>query len=308
MARQQRPASRPLWQVSVTAGSAAETALIELVKAAGLTTVSSFTDFIRGTATVSFYAEKLPAPREGLRADLLARLARLKKNGTVAGKAVIRFRRLSYASWAEAWKNHFPPLNIRNRLLIVPPWNRQRPRGGQCRVVLEPGLSFGTGHHPTTLFSLRQLVRLRIPQTRQSMLDAGTGSGLLAIAAAKLGYAPVHAFDLDPVAVKTARENARANGVADRVEIGHADLKSRGARPRHGFDVICANLTADLLIGARDALLKRLNPGGTLVLAGILSSELASVIQRYERQGEWHIRQATSAGWSSCTLRRLTMR
>jgi ribosomal protein L11 methyltransferase len=140
------------------------------------------------------------------------------------------------------------------------------------------------------------------------MLDAGTGSGLLAIAAARLGYAPGHAFDVDPVAVKTARENARANGVEDRVEIGHADLKSRNAPPHQGFDVICANLTADLLIGARDALIQRLNLGGTLVLSGILSPELASVIQHYATQGEWHIRKATSAGWSSCTLRRLTMR
>ena len=134
--------------------------------------------------------------------------------------------------WAESWKRHFKPIEIGDALLVKPSWSKRRPRKNQAVVILDPGLSFGTGQHPTTAFCLREIVRLKLakergrlarefktrhhadePSALQSFLDIGTGSGILAIAAAKLGYQPVHAFDFDAEAVRIARANARANRV-----------------------------------------------------------------------------------------------
>src|SRR5439155_23112501 len=110
-------------------------------------------------------------------------------------------------------------------LLLKPSWSRCRARRGQAVVVLDPGLSFGTGQHPTTRFCLEQIVARRTQDRGQSFLDMGTGSGILAIAAAKLGYHPVAAFDVDAHAVRIARANARKNGVADTLHPRRQDLR-----------------------------------------------------------------------------------
>ena len=144
-------------------------------------------------------------------------------------------------------------------------------------VVLDPGLSFGTGQHPTTAFCLRQLVARRRPGEAQSCLDIGTGSGILAIAAAKLGYAPVDAFDFDPEAVRIARANARRNGVAARIRFSRQDLTKLPRRSARKYSLVCANLISSLLLAERERILARLQPDGVLVVAGILKEEFAQV-------------------------------
>ena len=139
-----------------------------------------------------------------------------------AGKIVTR--RVAREDWSESWKRHFKALEIGPTLLVKPGWVRRRARKGQAVVVLDPGLSFGTGNHPTTEYCLRALAAGRRDGERQSFWDVGTGSGILAIAAAKLGYAPVVAMDFDAEAVRVARENARRNGVLERVSISRRDI------------------------------------------------------------------------------------
>src|SRR5204862_1646117 len=124
-----------------------------------------------------------------------------------------------------------------------------------------------TGHHPTTAFCLERVATLRDESRRQSFLDIGTGSGILSIAATKLGYAPVVAFDFDPDAVRVAKENAATNQT--HFTISQRDLTKQPLRSRKKFDVVCANLIYDLLIQERVRILNRLASGGTLVLAGI---------------------------------------
>ncbi len=141
--------------------------------------------------------------------------------------------------WAESWKRHFKPIEIRVKarpsaarqsasqppsLLVKPSWSRRRAAKNQAVVILDPGLSFGTGQHPTTAFCLHEIARCRQPGTAQSFLDIGTGSGILAIAAAKLGYAPVQAFDFDPESVRVAGDNARKNRVTGRLKLTRGDL------------------------------------------------------------------------------------
>jgi ribosomal protein L11 methyltransferase len=170
-------------------------------------------------------------------------------------------------------------------------------------VVLDPGLSFGTGQHPTTAFCLAQLARARRPGPAPALLDAGTGSGLLAIAAAKLGYAPVEAFDFDPESVRVAAANARRNRVAPKIRLRRADLTRLTARPRARFDVVCANLMAGLLLAERDRLVARLRPGGRLVLAGILRGQFGAVRAAYEAAGLRLTAQQARREWHSGAFR-----
>jgi ribosomal protein L11 methyltransferase len=164
--------------------------------------------------------------------------------------------------------------------------------------VLDPGLSFGTGQHPTTRFCLSQLVACRNEGVAQSFLDVGTGSGILAITAAKVGYKPVVAFDCDPQAVKIARANARANGVAKNVLFSRRDLSELQPSMRR-FDVICANLISSLLIAEQRRICRWLAPKGTLVLSGILRSEFAQVRRAYRQSGFRLSRRQSEAEWES---------
>ncbi|MBU6402673.1 MAG: 50S ribosomal protein L11 methyltransferase, partial [Verrucomicrobia bacterium] len=186
-----------LWQISVTTSSQAEeavAALLERVFRQPATTYSP-ADSTRCRVTV-FLADQLawsPHRRVALRTGL----DHLRRFGLEPGPARIGVRRIRRAAWMDSWRRHFRPLAVGRRLLIRPTWSRRRARPDQAVVVLDPGLSFGTGQHPTTAFCLRQLVAWRKRGGRQSLLDVGTGSGILAIAAAKLGYSPVQGWDND---------------------------------------------------------------------------------------------------------------
>jgi ribosomal protein L11 methyltransferase len=217
--------------------------------------------------------------------EIRAGLKRIKQCGLKTAPGRVTISKLRRENWAESWKRHFPPIEIGHDLLIKPPWNRRQPRKNQALVVLNPGLSFGTGQHPTTAFCLRELARGVKNRPGRSFLDIGTGSGILAIAAVKLGYAPVHAFDVDPAAVRAARANARANGVHQQLRIVRADLAGLPNLPVRQYDLICANLISTLLVAERRRIVSRLRPGGTLVLAGILKSEFPRVQQVFAEIG-----------------------
>ena len=142
---------------------------------------------------------------------------------------------------------------------------------------------------------------MREPARAQRFLDAGCGSGILAISAAKLGYAPVVAFDFDPEAVRVARENAAANGVPFRIT--RKDLTTLPRRSREKFDVVCANLIYDLLIQERARIVARLAPSGTLVLAGILRVQFSKVQLAYEQAGLRLISSRAVKDWRSGAFR-----
>lgn len=244
---------------------------------------------------------RLPEWRKTRRA-LREAVEQIRNCGLDVGRARIQRRWLRREDWAEAWKRHFTPLRIGRALLIRPSWSRARPRRGQAEVVLDPGLSFGTGHHPTTEWCLRELVRLRKTGQAQAFLDIGTGSGILAIAAAKLGYRPVRALDVDAAAVRVARANARANNVASAVRILRADLSALPRRAVERFDVVCANLTTPLLLKERRRIVAHLKADGALVLAGILQSEFASVVRAYGELGLRLSRARRRNEWQSGTF------
>src|SRR6266536_1438785 len=246
----------------------------------------SYSDADSQTAAVSVYFRKLPQPEGALRARLRSGLKRMQNCGLNVGAANVRWLRVRRLDWVESWKKHFQPLEICRALLVKPSWSRRRPRAGQAVMVLDPGLSFGTGQHPTTAFCLEQLTARRASGQPQSFLDIGTGSGILAIAAAKLGYEPVQAFDFDPAAVRVARANAIQNRVAKRVRIFRQDLILLPIRGGAKHDVICANLTSELLVQQAKRIVRRLRPTGTIILAGILNVQFVEVHRTYGGTGQ----------------------
>ena len=192
---------------------------------------------------------------------------------------------LKKEDWAEVWKIHFKPIEISDRLAITPSWIEFPAKAGQKIITLDPGMSFGTGQHATTKFCLTQLdlFASRHDVSSLTMLDAGCGSGILAIAAEKLGFGKIAAFDIDPEAARIAAENAEANGCS-RIQFSAASLieyNSVGTM----FDVIAANILSSALLAGRDKLLSLLKPGGCLILAGILDKEYGIVRKAFEDGG-----------------------
>jgi ribosomal protein L11 methyltransferase len=256
-------------------------------------------------AVVSAYLYAPSLRLRALKASLRTDLRRIAGFGLDVEPGIITVRRVPTRDWAESWKRHFKPLEVGDSLLIQPTWSRRKPRAGQQVVLLDPGLSFGTGHHATTRFCLEQVAALRRPGQPQSFLDMGTGTGILAIAAARLGYASVRAFDFDPDCVRIARENAALNGVPEQVRPERADLMRLPPRSSERFDVVCANLMYDLLLAGRGRILGRLKPGGTLVLAGILATQFSLVADAYTATGLRLVASRTEKEWRSGAFRRL---
>jgi ribosomal protein L11 methyltransferase len=219
----------------------------------------------------------------------------------------ISLSKIRRTDWANSWKRHFKPFDIGGVLLIRPSWSRHRVRSGQALVQIDPGLAFGTGQHPTTSFCLEEIVARRDSRKEQSFLDLGTGSGILAIAACKLGYAPIEAVDNDAAAIRIAVANARKNRVAHAIRFVLHDLARLPSRKASRYDVICANLISTLLIKQKERLLSRLRPGGILVLAGILNREFARVQKAYEASGLTLLSSQTDKEWRSGSFASLSV-
>jgi ribosomal protein L11 methyltransferase len=294
---------KSLRRVSIITTREAEDAVAEMLGTVmGGAAVSHF-NMVTGVSTVTVYCET--EVTAGIREAIAAGLEQIRRCGLKAGPGKITVAKIRREDWAESWKRHFKPMEINHRgkeiksLLIKPGWSRKRPRRDQAVVVLNPGLSFGTGQHPTTMFCLRQIVRLQKAGARRSFLDIGCGSGILAIAAAKLGYAPVRALDNDADAVRIAQANARSNRVGAQAKAGRGDVAKLLLHPAHGYDLVCANLISDLLIAHRQRIAAQLNRGGTLVLAGILKREFREVQAAYEEFGFKLVSRTADKEWES---------
>jgi ribosomal protein L11 methyltransferase len=272
-----------VWQVSISTTGEAEEAVACLLERVFQKPPSVYCDEATGARKVAVYPERLRGTARTVRADLRGALRQLQDCGLDFWPGRITVKPLRRENWAESWKRHFKPIEIGSFLLIKPGWSKRRPRKGQRVMILDPGLSFGTGHHPTTLFCLQQLARCRRPGEKQSFLDIGTGSGILAIAAAKLGYSSIEAFDHDPAAIRVSRQNVKRNRVQHCVWPQQKDLSKLKSRNVKTCDVICANLARDLVIGESSKIVSRLKPGGKLIVAGILRHQFREVQKNLRR-------------------------
>jgi ribosomal protein L11 methyltransferase len=215
----------------------------------------------------------------------------------------LRTRRIDEADWAEAWKAHFPVLRVGRRLVVRPTWRRHRRAPDDVVLALDPGMAFGTGLHPTTRLCLAAIEALadRGALGGARVLDVGCGSGILAIAALRLGAARALGLDTDPIAVGATVGNARRNGLARRIKARSGSLPS--GEPVH--DVVLANLIAGVLVPLAPALRDELRPGGTLLASGIFVDREADVRAAFEAvaldvrgrfvEGEWVALEAVRA-------------
>jgi ribosomal protein L11 methyltransferase len=178
--------------------------------------------------------------------------------------------------WGENWKKFFKPVQVGSRFVVKPPWSKTRLKKGQVPIVITPGMAFGTGSHATTKLCI-QALEARLRKRGLSVLDVGTGSGILSIAAAKLGAGEVLGLDIDGVAVRAARENVRQNGVSDIVRI----RKGRIGDIRRKFDIVVANIDHKSLRRMRIPLLLHLKTQGFLILSGILEADRDFFRQHY---------------------------
>lgn len=299
--------NKAVWTITVSVPPEAEEAVLDLFTRIFPLVPVSYLDLETNRASIAVYSEEKPGLSAGKRRELASGLKRIRECGLDTGLPKLAIRKLPQQDWAESWKKHFQPIEIGSTLLIKPSWSKQRAKKGQSTIILDPGLSFGTGQHPTTEYCLRELVRRRGEDTAPyvnkgpSFLDIGTGSGILAIAAARLGYAPVDAFDFDSEAVRVASANAQRNQV--RHKIHFFEQNATKLRPSGGkYSLICANLISNLLSEVRDRILARLRNDGVVVVSGILREEFQQVQRAYEKAGLELVKCGVRKEWRSGTF------
>jgi ribosomal protein L11 methyltransferase len=195
--------------------------------------------------------------------------------------------------WAENWKQHFPPLAIGDRLFIHPPWLAEVP-AERVGVEIDPGMAFGTGHHASTHASLFLLDRIARSRRMERVLDLGTGSGILAIAAAKLGATEVWAVDIDADACRVTRVNLAVNAVTERIHVRES-LDDVGGT----FDLVLANLFTEQLVELAPRLAALLQPNGNAIGAGILANACDDVVRAWEAAGLQVIDRLCEDEWAA---------
>jgi ribosomal protein L11 methyltransferase len=205
------------------------------------------------------------------------------------------FREVADRDWTQEWKKDYRPVRVGRRLMIVPSWMEAEAAAGDVVLRLDPGMAFGTGMHPTTQLCLEALEERIRPGAE--VIDLGCGSGILAIAALRLGAARASGWDVDPEAVEVARENAALNGVAPRFEVRLGSLQDLLAESRSA-PVVAANILAGILREMlRASLGETVRPGGCLILSGILEEQSGSVESALSESGLRLAEKKTRGDW-----------
>lgn len=205
--------------------------------------------------------------------------------------------------WSSSWKVHFKPLRVGKRLLIVPTWETVEESADDLVIRIDPGMAFGTGGHETTRLCLELLESIMESGPllmTPSLLDLGTGSGILAMAASLLGAGRILALDIDPDAIDVARENLALNELSDQIECGTEPLESL----TENFDIILANILAEELVRLAPHLTERLNNGGSLILSGILTEKESLILQGFASQPLVYSKTVRTGDWVAMLYRK----
>ena len=248
-------------------------------------------------AITAYYPET--ANLEMIRQEVKERLVQLRDFGLEIGETQLTTQQLAEEDWADNWKKYFEPARITHDLTIVPSWTDYEVTTGEKIIKLDPGMAFGTGTHPTTkmsLFALEQVLR-----GGETVLDVGTGSGVLSIASSLLGAKEIFAYDLDDVAVRVAQENIALNAGTENIHVAAGDLP-KGIDIE--ADVIVANILADILVNLTDDAYRLLKDEGYLIMSGIISEKWNLVRESAEAAGFFLETHMIQGEWNACVFKK----
>lgn len=245
----------------------------EIVDRETITTLKEGAEIAAYFPETTFLPEILPT--------IKARITELTDFGLAIGKNEVTVSEVADDEWATAWKKYYHPVRVTRFLTIVPSWEDYTAKSPEEKIItLDPGMAFGTGTHPTTNLTLQALET--VVRGGETVIDVGTGSGVLSIASKHLGAADVYAYDLDDVAVRAAQENMDLNPIAKDVHVAANDLLKDLKRPT---DIIVANILADIIKLMIPDAYRLLKQTGTLIVSGIIADKKQMIIDKMEEQG-----------------------
>ena len=203
--------------------------------------------------------------------------------------------------WANSWKQYYKPIKIGEKIVICPAWERYTPAEGEIVIRMDPGMAFGTGTHETTRLVIRLLEKYTRPGCR--MLDVGTGTGILAICASRLGAETCRAYDIDPTAVRVARENIKDSGL-ENVTCDQSDLLKQVSLEGGQYDLVCANIVADIIIRMTPDVGKYMKEDAVLLASGIIAERCDDVVACFEQNGFKIVEVLTDNDWCGLAVKR----
>ncbi|QMU07553.1 50S ribosomal protein L11 methyltransferase [Levilactobacillus suantsaii] len=232
-----------------------------------------------GAEITAYYPETVFVPE--ILPTIKQRVAQLSQFGLDPTPGTVTTKAVADESWATAWQKYYHPVRVTRYLTVTPSWEAYEPvQAGEQVIRLDPGMAFGTGTHPTTILSLMALET--VIRGGESLYDVGTGSGVLSIAAKALGADHVEAFDLDDVAVRSAKTNLDLNPVAKDVVARPNNLLNDIHQP---VDIVVANILAEIIVSLVPQAWENLQPGGHFLTSGIIADKLDTVVAAQEKQG-----------------------
>ncbi len=249
-------------------------------------------DRSRGAVSIYVPEEKSPADYTAFLRERLALLG-IAYELTLSG--------MQEEDWADSWKQYYKPVRIGKRLIVVPSWQEYEAEPDDIVLLMDPGMAFGTGTHETTRLCSGLLEDYL--KKGSYTLDIGTGSGILAICASLLGAGQVKAYDIDPVAIRVARENCEENGCKN-IELGISDLLAGVDISGGGYDFVCANIVADIILRMSGDIVRYLKPSGLLAVSGIIEPQAETVKAALEAGGLTHVLTRTENDWNAMLFTR----